>query len=179
MTEVILVDDKDHELGVSEKMKAHRQGLLHRAFSVFIFDSANKMLLQRRAASKYHSAGLWSNACCSHPHPGEQTAVAAQRRLKEEMGFEVQLEKIFDFVYTASFENGLIENEFDHVFVGKYDGEIKFDPHEVSAYVFKSAEEISADLQASPQSYTAWFHIAFPKIQHWQSQREPKERGRA
>ena len=108
-----------------EKMEAHKKGLLHRAFSVFIFNGKGEMLLQQRALNKYHSGGLWTNACCSHPMPGEKTEDAADRRLKEELGFETPLEKIFDFVYKAEFDNGLTEYEFDHVFAGEYEGEIK------------------------------------------------------
>jgi len=167
LAQVILVDDRDNVLGSMEKIDAHRKGLLHRAFSIFIFNSAHEMLLQQRAVNKYHSAGLWSNACCSHPHPGEEIKLAAERRLDEEMGFKTPLAKIFDFVYTASFENGLIENEFDHVFVGKYDGEIKFNPEEVANYSFTSLDEVGHELKTKPEKYTAWFQIAFPKIKDW------------
>src|SRR5277367_2014029 len=118
MEEVILVNEKDEATGVMEKLQAHRNGSLHRAFSIFIFNNKNEMLLQQRAGNKYHSAGLWTNACCSHPKPGEQIDVAAQRRLKEEMGFETPLDKIFSFIYNASFDNGLSEHEFDHAFAG-------------------------------------------------------------
>src|ERR1700744_2758864 len=116
--EVILVDEADVQLGTMEKIEAHRKALLHRAFSVFIFNSKGEMLLQQRAAEKYHSPGLWTNACCSHPRPGEETQAAAMRRLMEELGFTLELEKIFDFTYRSEFENGLTEFEFDHVFVG-------------------------------------------------------------
>src|SRR6476469_10091464 len=118
-----------------DKMEAHKRGLLHRAFSIFIFDARGEMLLQQRALSKYHSAGLWSNSCCSHPLPGEEVKEAATRRLNEELGFETSLGKIFDFIYRVLFENGLVENAFDHVFVGHYDGEIKVDLEEVNDYV--------------------------------------------
>jgi isopentenyl-diphosphate delta-isomerase len=168
LTQVILVDEKDNVLGFMEKMEAHRKGLLHRAFSIFIFNASNEMLLQQRALTKYHSAGLWSNACCSHPYPGEETKLAAQRRLNEEMGFKTYLKKTFDFVYGASFENGLAENEFDHVFVGEYNGEIKFNLEEVMDYSFKSMKEIGQELKTKPEKYTAWFHIAFPKVADWQ-----------
>ena len=124
--EVILVDIEDNPTGVADKMSAHLEGKLHRAFSIFIFNTEGKMLLQRRALSKYHSGGLWTNACCSHPLPEETTLAAASRRLKEELGFETSIEKIFDFVYKAEFENGLTEYEFDHVFAGEFDGDINF-----------------------------------------------------
>ncbi|HSU49504.1 MAG TPA: isopentenyl-diphosphate Delta-isomerase, partial [Segetibacter sp.] len=122
MEEVILVNELDEQIGKMEKMEAHSKGLLHRAFSVFIFNDQGEMLLQQRAVSKYHSGGLWTNACCSHPRPEEATEDAALRRLQEELGFTVSLAKIFDFRYNASFTNGLTEHEFDHVFVGTYNG---------------------------------------------------------
>ncbi len=165
--EVILVDENDNVVGSMEKMEAHIKGAMHRAFSVFIFNSRGEMLLQQRAVSKYHSAGLWSNACCSHPYPGEDIEMAAQRRLNEEMGFRTSLEKSFDFVYKASFGNKLIENEFDHVLVGMYDGEININPQEVNDYSFESIKEIKQALKKKPEKYTAWFHIAFPKIEDW------------
>ncbi len=170
MEEVILVNEQDAELGTMEKMQAHRNGVLHRAFSIFIFNNKKEMLLQQRALNKYHSGGLWTNACCSHPKPGEITAAAAKRRLKEELGFETTLEKIFDFTYKASFENGLTEHEFDHVFAGAYNHEINFNKHEVQDVCFRSLKEIESDLQAYPHKFTAWFLIAFPMIKKWQLQ---------
>lgn len=152
-------------LGSMEKIEAHEKGLLHRAFSVFIFNPEGEMLLQQRALNKYHSPGLWSNACCSHPHPGEDVIVAAQARLKQELGFTTPLKKVFDFTYKVSFENGLTENEFDHVFVGEYEGEIRSNPEEVEAYLFKPIDDIKLQLKDNPEIYTAWFHIAFPKIE--------------
>ena len=127
------------------------------------------MLLQKRAGHKYHSAGLWTNACCSHPRPGEETEIAASRRLTEEMGFSTNLEKIFDFIYQASFGNGLHEYEFDHVFMGEYDDIIVPNPDEVSDFCFMKIETIGELLQLSPGDYTAWFAIAFPKIVQWKS----------
>ena len=168
--QVILVDETDTVLGTMEKMEVHARGLLHRAFSIFIFNSDNEMLLQQRAFAKYHSAGLWSNACCSHPRPGEDTEVAAQRRLREELGFNTHLQKIFDFKYTAAFENGLTENEFDHVFVGKKDGDIKINAAEVNDYCFLSMKELKSQLQETPQKFTAWFRLAFPRIEDWWDQ---------
>lgn len=169
--QVILVDEKDQPVGFSGKQAVHEQGLLHRAFSVFIFNPAGEMLLQQRAMSKYHSAGLWSNACCSHPTPGEETADAALRRLKEELGFEVSVEKIFDFVYRAELENGLTEHEFDHVFTGEYNGPVHFNTEEVMAVCYKGLEEIKTLLQTNPEQYTAWFRLAFPRIGYWWKER--------
>lgn len=166
-TNVILVNAGDDETGSMEKMQAHKQGLLHRAFSIFIFNPKGEMLLQQRATSKYHSGGLWTNACCSHPLPGEDTAAAAQRRLMEELGFETTLDKIFDFVYKADMGNGLTEHEFDHVFAGKYDGPVFFNKEEVMDCCYKKMEEIRDNLETHPQKYTAWFHIAFPKMESW------------
>lgn len=166
-TDVILVNERDEPTGIMEKMEAHRKAVLHRAFSIFIFNNKGEMLLQQRALGKYHSGGLWTNACCSHPAPGEETPNAAMRRLHEEMGFTTSLEKIFDFVYRYEFEHGLTEHEFDHVFIGIYDGKISPDPMEVKDYCYKGLEEIHATLQSHPQKYTAWFGIAFPKVQQW------------
>ncbi len=166
-TAVILVDETDKQCGQAEKMKAHEEGLLHRAFSVFIFNARGEMLLQQRALSKYHSGGLWTNACCSHPAPGEETAAAALRRLQEEMGFSTCIHKIFDFVYHADFENGLTEYEFDHVYAGRYDGPVQFNTDEVMAVSYKTIEEISSELATDPERYTAWFRIAFPKLEHY------------
>lgn len=168
MEEVILVNERDEEIGAMEKMEAHRKGILHRAFSIFIFNNKNEMLLQQRAINKYHSGGLWTNACCSHPKPGEATELAASRRLAEELGFETMLDKAFDFTYNASFENGLIEHEFDHVFSGIYNGEINFDKNEVKDICFMRMEDIEAALQSHPAKFTAWFSIAFPLIKKWQ-----------
>src|SRR5690348_5807899 len=120
MEQVVLVNEEDQEVGTMEKMEAHRRGVLHRAFSVFIFNKQGEMLLQQRAQEKYHSGGLWTNACCSHPRPGEEVSEGAGRRLVEELGFETELQPVFNFVYKANFENGLIEHEFDHVYFGTY-----------------------------------------------------------
>jgi isopentenyl-diphosphate Delta-isomerase len=167
LPQVVLVNENDEPVGTMEKLEAHRKGVLHRAFSIFIFNSKGEMLLQKRALKKYHSPGLWSNACCSHPYPGEEVKVAAVRRLQEEMGFTSALEKAFDFVYTASFDNGLKENEFDHVFIGKFDGEVKGNAEEISDYTYRSMAEIRQDLLEKPDKYTAWFCIAFPKVEEW------------
>lgn len=168
---VILVDEQDNELGTMPKLAAHQPPVLHRAFSVFIFNDKQEMLLQQRAAGKYHSAGLWTNACCSHPIPGEETINAAKRRLKEEMGFETAIEKAFSFVYQADFDNGLGEYEYDHVFAGVYDGAIQPDPEEVSDYRFLSMEAIEQLLETDPDQFTVWFQLAFPRISKWMSER--------
>lgn len=165
--EVILVNERDEPVGTMEKMEAHRKALLHRAFSIFIFNSRGEMLLQQRALNKYHSGGLWTNACCSHPAPGESTEDAATRRLQEEMGFVTPLEKVFEFSYKATFENGLTENEYDHVFTGIYDGPVKPHPQEAKDFCFKSVDDIQTSLASHPDKYTAWFHIAFPKVLTW------------
>jgi isopentenyl-diphosphate Delta-isomerase len=165
--QVILVNANDEPQGVMDKMGVHRLGLLHRAFSVFIFTSKGEMMLQQRALDKYHSPGLWSNACCSHPQPGEGTLQAAQRRLREELGFECPLKKLFHFVYKADFDNGLTEHEFDHVFVGQYDGTVHFNANEVKDICYKDLKSIKQSLETHPQKYTVWFHTAFPRIESW------------
>lgn len=164
------MNESDEQIGVMEKMEAHREPILHRAFSVFIFNSEGEMLLQKRADQKYHSAGLWTNACCSHPKPGELIEAAASRRLKEEMGFSTLLKKTFDFIYKASFKNGLFEYEFDHVFTGRYDDKILPDPDEVSDFCFMKMDAIRSSLMLHPDKYTAWFSIAFPKIANWENE---------
>ena len=171
LIQVILVDADDRQTGTMEKLEAHEKGLLHRAFSIFIFNTKGEMLLQQRALRKYHSGGLWTNACCSHPNPGEETKAAAQRRMKEELGMETNLEKVFDFVYKAETDNGLTEHEFDHVFTGEYEGKIDFNKEEVMDFCYKKVPEIRHSLQSHPQKYTAWFHLAFPKIENWWNKR--------
>ncbi len=162
MLQVILVDEEDNQTGMLEKMEAHRQGLLHRAFSIFICNQNGEMLLQKRAISKYHSGGLWTNACCSHPFLNEDTGKAAHRRLKEELGFDCELEEIFDFIYEAPLDHGLTEHEFDHVFIGHYELLPEWNTEEVSACEYFSVEEIQSWLQTMPEVFTAWFKIAFP-----------------
>ena len=163
--DVILVDEHDVQTGTMEKMEVHQKALLHRAFSIFIFNEKREMLLHKRAEKKYHSGGLWTNACCSHPQPGEETLAAAQMRLQQEMGFNTELKKAFDFIYKVSFDNGLTEHEFDHVFIGTYDGDIVPNAAEVSDYCFKPVAEIKNLIQSHPQKYTEWFKIAFPKME--------------
>lgn len=173
MQEVILVNELDEETGTMEKMEAHEKALLHRAFSVFLFDQEGNMLLQQRATSKYHSPSLWTNACCSHPMPGELTKQAALRRLQQELGFTTTITKAFHFTYKAAFDNGLTEHEFDHVFVGRYEGEMKLNADEVSATCYKSMAEIKQEIKNSAHLYTEWFKIAFPLLEEWlQHQKE-------
>jgi len=164
---VILVNENDKVMGMAEKMEAHQMGLLHRAFSIFVFNSRGEMLMQQRAIDKYHSGGLWTNSCCSHPEPGEETGIAARKRLREEMGFDIPVTKIFDFVYKTTFDNGLTEYEFDHVFVGEFEGAVTYNKKEVMDVCYKSMPEISHSLKNHPEKYTAWFHLAFPRLENW------------
>ena len=167
INQVVLVDEDDSELGVMEKMEAHEKGLLHRAFSIFLFNDKGEMMLQRRALSKYHSPGLWTNTCCSHPMHGETLEMAAERRLQEEMGMSCTMRKEFHFIYRADLDNNLIEHEFDHVFIGNYDDEVRPNHLEVANFVYQSIEEVAANLQSYPEKYTVWFKIAFPKVVEW------------
>ncbi len=163
-TEVILVDENDRPTGSMEKLEAHQKGLLHRAFSVFIINSEGQMLLQKRASGKYHSGGLWTNACCSHPSPGENTAASAERRLQEEMGFSCPLVELDQFKYCAHFENGLTEHEYDHIFLGTYNGAVSVNKEEVEDYQWHSVQEIERLLDTEKEKFTYWFHIAFPIV---------------
>jgi isopentenyl-diphosphate delta-isomerase len=156
---VVLVNELDHDLGVMEKLEAHQKGLLHRAFSVLIFNSNNELLLQRRAFGKYHSEGLWTNTCCSHPYPGETILEAGKRRLKEEMGMAVDLDEVFQFVYKAPLDNDLTEYELDHVLVGYSDDTPHLNLEEVSAFAWKNLEEIRTEIAENSTQYTAWFKI--------------------
>jgi isopentenyl-diphosphate Delta-isomerase len=167
--DVILVDEQDRPTGTMEKMEVHQKAILHRAFSVFIFNDKGEMLLQKRAGKKYHSGGLWTNTCCSHPQPGEDTMEAANKRLQEEMGFSTSLKKAFTFLYKAPFENGLTEHEYDHVFVGNFTGLITPDPDEVEDYCYQSLEELKQSMQTQPGHFTEWFKIALPKLEAWLS----------
>jgi isopentenyl-diphosphate Delta-isomerase len=167
MAAVILVNEKNEDIGTAEKMEVHVKGLLHRAFSVFVFNSKGKLLLQQRATKKYHSGGLWTNACCGHPAPGEILSESARKRLKEEMGFEILLQEVGAFIYEAQFSNGLSEHEFDHVFAGQYDGPVPFNEMEVMDVCYKKIEDIKNSLNTHPQKYTAWFPMAFEKVEEW------------
>ena len=161
---VVLVDPEDRPLGTMEKMEAHRKGALHRAFSVFVFNSKGHLLIHQRAHDKYHSGGLWTNTCCSHPRPEEDVVDAAQRRLMEEMGLRCQLEPKFSFVYRADLDHGMIEHELDHVLIGYSDVPPVRNPEEVCETMYIPISELEADLEAHPEKYTAWFKICFPEV---------------
>ena len=167
---VILVDHSNRELGTMEKMEAHRNGgTLHRAFSIFIFNSTGDMLLQRRALSKYHSGGLLTNTCCSHPRPGEDIYQAGSRRLKEEMGMQCAVQEIFCFEYKAHLDGDITEWEYDHVLVGKSDSVPKINPTEVADFQYVAVEELLLDLQSHPEKYTHWFKASVQKVVEWQT----------
>lgn len=172
---VILVDQDDRETGVMEKIEAHREALLHRAFSVFVFNSKGELMLQQRALGKYHSPGLWTNTCCSHPRPGEDTEAAAHRRLQEEMGFDCTLTKIFHFTYKAPFDNNLTEHEVDHVFVGFSDELPSVNPDEVESFRFATLKDISLEMSKNPEMFTVWFQIAFERVAEYYLNRELKK----
>lgn len=169
MEYVILVDEQDNAIGKMEKHQAHVEGKLHRAFSIFIFNSERKILLQKRASSKYHCGGLWTNACCSHPRENEDTHQAAIRRLDEEMGMRCELKQIFSFVYRTEFTNGLTEHEFDHVFIGESDQTPSINSEEVEDYRFIGTEELQLEIIASPQIFTPWFLIALDRVLHFKA----------
>ena len=158
---VILVDENDTQVGLMPKLEAHQKGLLHRAFSVFIFNSNHQLLLQKRAVSKYHSGGLWTNTCCSHPREGEETINAANRRLIEEMGIKTNLRKVFDFISKAELDNELTENEFDHVFYGIYNEDPIINTEEADDFKWIDMETLNNDIAINGQNYTVWFKIAF------------------
>ncbi|MFY0604854.1 MAG: isopentenyl-diphosphate Delta-isomerase [Flavobacteriaceae bacterium] len=158
---VILVDEQDNQLGLMPKMEAHEKAMLHRAFSVFIFNDIGELMLQQRAAEKYHSPLLWTNTCCSHQRDGETSLEAGKRRLKEEMGFTTELEEVFWFVYKAPFDNGLTEHELDHVMIGYYNDAPNINREEVAAYKWMTLEAVKSDMELNPDAYTAWFKIIF------------------
>ena len=162
--EVVLVNEHDDEIGFMPKLEAHQKGSLHRAFSVFIFNSKGELLLQQRALGKYHSEGLWSNTCCSHPLPNEATSSAAVRRLQEEMGLQASLEFLYSFLYKAELENGLTEHELDHVFWGVSDHEPIINTSEVSNFKYISIEDLATDLKKNPSKYTEWLKICFEEV---------------
>lgn len=165
--EVILVDAQDNELGLMEKMEAHRKGLLHRAFSVFVMNQKGELMLQQRAASKYHSGTLWTNTCCSHPRQGETEEQAAHRRLMEEMGFDCPIEKVLEFTYRAELDKGMIEHEYDHLFIGHFDGQPQLNSEEAMAWKWVSIPDLAEDIERSPQSYTAWFKIIWKQFEEY------------
>ena len=158
---VILVDENDNQVGVMPKLEAHQKGLLHRAFSVFIFNSKYELLLQKRASSKYHSGGLWTNTCCSHPREGEEILDAAKRRLIEEMGIDTSLRKVHDFIYKAELDNDLTEHEFDHVFYGIYNEDPIINKDEADDFKWIDMDSLNEDIKTNGNNYTIWFKIAF------------------
>ena len=158
---VVLVNEKDDQLGLMNKMEAHQKAVLHRAFSVFVFNQKGELLLQQRAHDKYHSPGLWTNTCCSHQRDGESNMVAGKRRLEEEMGFSCDLEEMFWFVYKASFDNGLTEHELDHVMIGYFDEDPKINTDEAASFKWMLLEDVKKDIEMHPELYTEWFKIIF------------------
>jgi isopentenyl-diphosphate delta-isomerase len=162
---VILVDDQDHELGACGKMDAHRDAKLHRAVSVLLCNSQNQWLIQKRAESKYHSGGLWSNTCCSHPVPGENARRAADRALRREMNIKCELSEALTCVYDLKMDNGLTEHEYNHVFTGRFDGNPQPDPSEVGDWKWTSARDLVEDMEKQPAFYTAWFRLIFGEMQ--------------
>jgi len=163
MAKVIIVDKKDNQIGIEEKLAAHLKGKLHRAFSVFIFNSKGEMLLQKRAKSKYHSGGLWTNTCCSHPRPNQNLKDEAKKRLKEEMGIECDLKEISSFIYKVNLGN-LTEHEFDHLFLGKFDGDPKPNKEEAEDWKWVSPKELRKDVKENPEKYTYWFKIILDRV---------------
>ncbi|MEM8928224.1 MAG: isopentenyl-diphosphate Delta-isomerase [Bacteroidota bacterium] len=161
---VILVDTKDNPIGLMPKMEAHEKARLHRAFSVFIMNKKGEIMLQQRAADKYHSPLLWTNTCCSHQRDGETNIEAGKRRLMEEMGFETDLREVFSFIYKAPFDNGLTEHELDHVMIGNFNGTPKINPEEVANWMWMFPSDIQKDIGIHPQNYTAWFKIIFERF---------------
>jgi isopentenyl-diphosphate delta-isomerase len=164
MSEVILVDKNDNRIGIMEKMEAHRQGRLHRAFSIFVFNDQKELLLQKRAAHKYHCGGLWTNTVCSHPEPDETLAQATKRRMREEMGIVCAVNEIFSFVYKIKFSNGLTEHEFDHVFLGFYNNNPVPNPEEVGEWKWVEINDLKKDIEDNPDSYTYWFKECLPQV---------------
>src|SRR5690554_168226 len=174
--EVILVNEKDEPIGLMEKIEAHEKALLHRAFSVFILNDKNELMLQQRAAHKYHSPLLWANTCCSHQREGESNIQAGTRRLQEEMGFSVALKELFWFIYKAPFDNGLTEHELDHVMIGYTNQDPIIDPEEVAAWKWMDIDAVREDIEQNPKLYTAWFKIIFQKFYHFLEEQKVKTR---
>lgn len=161
---VILVDPNGKDIGTEEKIQAHRDGKLHRAFSIFVFNALDEVLLQKRADTKYHSGGLWTNTCCSHPRPGENHHHAARRRLHEEMGFDCELQELFSFTYHVKLNDDLFEHELDRVFVGRYEGQPTPNPNEVADWKWMNIDILKQDIQKNPQHYTYWFKLVLDRV---------------
>lgn len=164
---VILVDVNDTQIGLMPKLEAHEKAVLHRAFSVFVLNNKNEIMLQQRANQKYHSPSLWTNTCCSHQRDGETNIQAGSRRLFEEMGFETNLKELFHFIYKAPFDNGLTEHELDHVMIGYYDGKPSINPEEVADWKWMCIEDVKKDMLVQPEIYTVWFKIIFNQFYHY------------
>jgi isopentenyl-diphosphate delta-isomerase len=167
MEKIILVDEKDNEIGSGEKVKVHQEGKLHRAFSIFVFNSKGELLLQKRSKSKYHSGGLWSNTCCSHPRPDQNLKEEAERRLMEEMGIDCKLKEVFSFLYKANLGN-LTEYEFDHLFVGNFDGNPRLNKEEAEDWKWIKINELRKEIDKNPEEFTAWLKICLKKyLSYW------------
>lgn len=164
---VILVNQYDEQIGLMPKMEAHEKGVLHRAFSVFVFNKTGELMLQQRAATKYHSPLLWTNTCCSHQRDGERNIEAGKRRLQEEMGFVCELREVTSFIYKATFDNGLIEHELDHIMIGYYDENPVINKEEVESFKWMTLEDVKSDIFDNPEHYTAWFKIIFDNFYHY------------
>ena len=165
--QVILVNEHDEQIGLMPKMEAHEKAVLHRAFSVFVFNTKNELMLQQRAAHKYHSPLLWTNTCCSHQRDGESNIEAGTRRLKEEMGFTTDLKETTSFIYKAPFDNGLTEHELDHIMLGYYENEPVINKQEVEDWKWMPLEDVKHDINVHPEQYTAWFKIIFEKFYNY------------
>ena len=165
--QVILVNENDEPIGLMPKLEAHQKAVLHRAFSVFVLNDKNEIMLQQRASEKYHSPLLWTNTCCSHQRSGETNIQAGTRRLSEEMGFETPLQELFHFIYKAPFDNGLTEHELDHVMIGKYNQAPKVNSEEVESWKWMSIDDIKIDMIQNPAIYTVWFKIIFTEFYHY------------
>lgn len=165
--QIIIVDENDNQIGTGEKLQVHIDGKMHRAFSIFVYNSKGQLMLQKRDKNKYHSGGLWTNTTCSHPNDGENTEDAAHRRIKEEMGFDCPLKKLFSFNYKVEFDNGLIENECDHVFIGNYDKKPKPNPKEAEDWKWISMEDLEKEIDDKPEEFSHWIKIALPKIKEY------------
>ena len=165
--QVILVNEKDQPIGVMNKLEAHQKAVLHRAFSVFVLNDKNQVMLQQRAHHKYHSPLLWTNTCCSHQRDGETNIQAGKRRLFEEMGFKTELKELFHFIYKSPFDNGLTEHELDHVMIGSYNDEPNINTEEVESWKWMKIEDIKSDMIQNPNSYTVWFKIIFDEFYHY------------
>ena len=164
---VILVNEQDQPIGLMNKLEAHEKAVLHRAFSVFVLNSNNEIMLQQRAHQKYHSPLLWTNTCCSHQRDGETNIQAGTRRLFEEMGFKTELKELFNFIYKAPFDNGLTEHELDHVMIGYFNENPEINPEEVESWKWMSIEDVKKDMQIQPEIYTVWFKIIFDEFYHY------------